>query len=328
MYDPGAIGPCYGPLDRQESDDQQVTDITNTPSLSADGRTVAFITTANARPLPANPTADLFVTDMSTGISRKAGTVELTRDTNSDTATGGTIAAKAISGDGRRITFATTRTNFVLPSPRLIDPPAVSLGPMNVYVLDLPSMTIQRVTRSFDGTDYDSADTSSLSISADGKRIGFVSLSSKLFPGDGNSSTDAFVVTEPPPTERGAAGEPPFDPPVTAPVRALSGGLLKVKTTKRRGAIGVEVVTPGAGTLSARASSRLKASGSRAKLRLVARKTVKVTRAGKATLLLRPTARYRKSVRRGHTLSATLEVSFTPVRGSAVSVRRPVVFSR
>lgn len=329
VYDPGALGPCYGPLDRQESDDQQVTDITNTPSLSADGRTVAFITTANARPLAANPPADLFVTDMSAGVSRKAGTVELTRDTNSDTATGGTIAAKAISGDGRRIAFATQRTNFVLPSPRLVDPPAVSLGPVNVYVLDLPSMSIQRATRSFDGTDYDDprGDTSSLSISGDGKRIGFVSGSAKLFPGDGNNSTDAFVVTEPPPTERGAAAEPPFDPPVMQPVRALSAGLLKVKTTKRRGAIGVEVVTPGAGILRARARSLMKASDSRAKLRLVARKSLKVTRAGKATLLLRPSARYRKSVRRGHTLSATLEVSFTPVRGSTVSVRRPVVFS-
>ena len=72
------LGPCYGPLADTE---QGLSGITTTPpALSGDGRRVAFLTQSAPRGQEAVAAVDLFVTDMSPGVSRKAGTVELTRE--------------------------------------------------------------------------------------------------------------------------------------------------------------------------------------------------------------------------------------------------------
>src|SRR6202008_718668 len=108
---PGATleGPGYGPL---SDNDQALAPIAATPpALSADGRKVAFVTAAPPRPGSAGGMLDVFVTSMAPGVSRKAGTVELTREgTGRDAVDSSPITSVALSPDGRYLALVTERT--------------------------------------------------------------------------------------------------------------------------------------------------------------------------------------------------------------------------
>src|SRR5205085_1173304 len=84
-----------------------------TPSLSADGRTVAFLGGTPTGPThAANAGYDLFVADMRPGLARRAALRRLTQDLG-----GAPLTDLALSADGRRIAFATVRTTFALSPP-------------------------------------------------------------------------------------------------------------------------------------------------------------------------------------------------------------------
>ncbi len=100
-YDPrpGDVGPCTGPLSDRE---QSLAGITSTlPALSADGRRVLFVTGAPQRPPTPGFNTDLWMTDMHDGVSRTAGSVELTREGGRDPADSSGITAVSLSPDGR-----------------------------------------------------------------------------------------------------------------------------------------------------------------------------------------------------------------------------------
>ena len=324
--DPTQLGPCYGPL--AEREDGAFLGGINwiVPTLSSDGHKVAFLSPSSVRPLGGGRMPDLFVTDMAAGVSRKAGTQELTRE-GLDSATGSPVSALALSADARRVAFVTQRTGFILTTPRLVDPAAAEEDAAEVYILDLPSMRIQRVTRGWDGGQMN-GDASSVSITADGRRVAYISAATNLVRGDGNEAADAFVTSEPAGPGGGGTGEPPFDPPQLADATASSRvPRLAVRAVRARGALRITVSASGPGFVRAQASARTQSRSGRARLSTVARARAPVGAAGRASVTLRPAGRHRATLKRRGRLAATLTVRFSPHGGGrSITVTRPVVF--
>ncbi len=145
---------------------------------------------------------------MRPGVSRKQGTVELTRDTPSgDIVTSAPLGSVAMSSDGRYLAITTSRTKFLLPALQLIGSARAVPGPRELYVVDLQNRTLERVTHSISGGDVDGGAQDGVTISGDGSRLAFSSFAGNLFHGDANQRADAFVVTRlPEPSEGTEAG--------------------------------------------------------------------------------------------------------------------------
>jgi Tol biopolymer transport system component len=306
--DPATQGPCYGPLITPEDGPTSIN--AAVPSLSTDGRTVAFLTGSGPRPLIATGAGlDLFVTSMAPGVSRKAGTRELTREAQGVPNASFPIEGAELSGDGTKIVVATQRTTYLLPGLSFVGAPRALAQNRDLYVLDLSANTIERVTRAYDGGDSQGDVTTQPTISADGSRIAFVSGATDLFFGDANNQPDAFAVTR---------QAPPSPPPPVTPRRT--------------------VIPPPPGSGEPPAAPRLSLSISRVR-HLTARLAVRVPAAGKlvvtgkglrtvratATRPVRLTLRLRAS-RPG---KVRLTVRFTPsARTSALTAHTTVKFKR
>jgi Tol biopolymer transport system component len=149
------------------------------PSISADGRYVAFVSRAgNLDPAAPGPRQQVFVRDMQTGkttlVSRASGAA----------GAAGNFASRepSISADGRYVAFASGATN--------LSPEAPTSG--NIFVRDLATDTTILVSRaSAPGNALADEYSSDPSISADGRHVAFESSASNL------SSEDADVPSEP-----------------------------------------------------------------------------------------------------------------------------------
>jgi hypothetical protein len=312
-FDDFSTGPCYGPLARSELGISANFDLL--PAISANGRTVAFLT--NSRPRPNVGTGlglDLYVTDMSPGLTRKEATVELTRE-GSSVGDGPPIDRIAISADGRRLALTTARTQFVLPALRQIGTPRTT-PEQDLYVVDLADRTIERAARSYVGGDIDSAVVGDVSVSGDGGRVAFVSFAGNLFFGDANQRPDAFVVTrqaepiaEPPPPSTGDEG-----PGGSIAVDPDRGGPRITATARSRpgGAVVVTVTVPAAGGIKATARAT---AGKPRKLRTIATKTARARTRGRVKIVLRPVRRYRGELRRRKAIGARLLIGYVASRG-------------
>jgi Tol biopolymer transport system component len=329
--DPTATGPCYGPL--VNSEETTFSPINSKlPTMTADGMRVAFVTVPSVRPVDTGNHFDLFLADMRAGVSRKAGTVELTREgaITTDEETNSDIESAAISADGRRIAFVSNRTRFILPSPRLVGEPATE-DVAELYVLDLDRMEITRVSRAFDGGEIDGSIANGVSLSADGRRIAFLSAATNLFFGDTNQTPDAYVVTE-----SGSDGnaqavqEPPFRDSTPSPKgsgQSTGKGLSVSVTRASRGRMRVRVRVPGPGTIAVRALAQRRAPKARG--RLIAQGRASALRPRRVSILLRPAGVYRSQVRSRGRLRARLNVMFRPSgNGETVLVRRTATFAR
>src|SRR5262249_46456423 len=73
-----ALGPCYGPLAYPEQGFGSITGAP--PALSSDGRRVAFLVASPPRGISTGAIPDLWIADMRQGVTRKAGSSELTRE--------------------------------------------------------------------------------------------------------------------------------------------------------------------------------------------------------------------------------------------------------
>jgi hypothetical protein len=326
LYDNRAdsTGPCYGVLQGPEGDLVGGQLQSKAPVLSADGYRVAFLTGILPRGVNGSTQFDLYVTDMHPGVSRKAGTTQLTTHNLSapDGATSNPIQSLAISADGRRLAFVTGRTTFLLPSPRLTDPPLPVPGTEELYVIDFDRSTIQLASRGLDGGGADQTIANTLSISGNGTKIAFVSGATNLFSGDANTKADAFVVTD---TGSGctaacSVAESSFSGYSWAPPRKGGGRVTKLKlSSSRSGArIRLQVKVPVPGTVSAIA---------RAKLGMIARASASAARAGTTTLVLRPRMRFLKLIRRRGGVGAIVAVRFTPRNpGPILTAKHRVTF--
>ncbi len=179
---------------------QQIDHESRAPSVSSDGRLVAFQTTLEID-------ADVLIHDLSTGlVTRLAEGIIL-----------GGAANPSISGDGQVISFVEENSRFLSVYDRRTartdiintdendsrpsisaDGRFVAYGPEDndfrraVFVYELETGDITRVSVDRDGNPIESASFSP-SISAQGRYIAFASNGENLVPDDNNESTDVFV---------------------------------------------------------------------------------------------------------------------------------------
>lgn len=323
VNDSAATGPCYGPLGQQEGIQGNIAG--QPPVLSGDGRRVAFLTASAPRGTLASGNGfDLYSTVMSPGVSRKQGTIELTREASgSDPATTSAIQSLAISNDGRFIGLTTLRTRFVLPVLRFVGSARTVAGTRELYVVDLATRTIERAARAPDGSDVSSDIDNGVSLSADATRIAFTSLAGNLFFGDGNSRADAFVVSR-----RAETGDADPLPPLVEDLDGVlvdeggsSGGprLIARARSLGNGRVQLTVRVPGAGELKSQARAAAKRRGKRGKRsprkRTLAVATTRPRGAGPTKVVLRVVRRYRRELRRERKLVARAGLSYVAARG-------------
>jgi Tol biopolymer transport system component len=326
-FDEFHTGPCFGPLARPELGISANSNLL--PALSADGRTVAYLTNSAARPNVGTGTGlDLFVTDMSPGVSRKAGTVELTREGASGTAESAPIESIGMAADGSRVALVTARTKFTLPALSQVGAVRTAAEAQDVYVVDLKARTIERATRSYVEGDINSAVSAEPALSADGSRIAFISFASNLFFGDSNQRSDAFVISRQPdpegpaldPGAGGGAGESTIEtesggPQISARARSRPGGLVELT-----------VSVPAAGGIRAVAKARA-GEPPRQRTLASAKTRSRGTKRSTVKLLLRPVERYRAELRLRGEISGRAVVTYVAARGKRkASVSRQILF--
>jgi len=161
------------------------------PNISADGRWVAFVSrSSNLVRNDTNAKRDVFVRDRQTGTTRRVSVTS--NGTQGDDESGvvmhqeGWYDGPAISADGRWVAFTSKASNLVPDDTNECDSPI--FGPHNcydVFIHDLQTGTTERVSIASDGTPGNS-ESSSPSISADGRWVAFVSSASNLVAGDSN----------------------------------------------------------------------------------------------------------------------------------------------
>jgi uncharacterized repeat protein (TIGR01451 family) len=150
------------------------------PSISADGRFVAFSTFDSLVPEDTRPfSLDIYLRD------RQTGTTELI-SVNSDEVPGdGRSEAPSVSADGRFVAFQSDSANFA--------PEASSFFPdEDMFVRDRLSGTTVRVSESTAGVEGN-ARSIGTAISGDGLVTAFGSEASNLAPNDTNFVKDIFV---------------------------------------------------------------------------------------------------------------------------------------
>jgi len=165
------------------SDGSQGDGASSNPSISADGRYVAF--TSHSNNFVANDAdrydfhnTDIFVRDRQTGQTTRVSTA-----VDGYGADGNSWAA-AISGDGRFVAFTSWASDLMLvPDLNYLT---------DVYVCDRQTGQMGRVSVRADGNLGDD-NSDRPSISADGRFVAFESYASNLVAGDTNSQPDVFV---------------------------------------------------------------------------------------------------------------------------------------
>lgn len=149
------------------------------PSMSPDGRYVAFISDAtNLVPGDTNGEFDVFVRDVSAGTTRRVSVGAGGQQANSRSSN------PAISADGQTIAFLSFASNLV-PGPAVDE---------DIFVRDLRRGSTRRVSVAVDGGLRNNDSLGEPAISADARYIAYDSKSSNLVPGDTNGEGDVFVL--------------------------------------------------------------------------------------------------------------------------------------
>lgn len=172
------------------SDGSQGNGWSSAPALSANGRFIAFTSTATNLSVGDNDAAeDIFVRDTCTGASSCTPATVLVSVANDGSASSEMSWAPAISADGRFVAFVSSAATLVAGDTN---------GSNDVFVRDtcfgasscLP--TTARVSVAADGSQAGAA-SSVPSISANGRLVSFVSAATDLVPGDTNTQDDIFI---------------------------------------------------------------------------------------------------------------------------------------
>jgi Tol biopolymer transport system component len=165
-----------------DSNGQQGNGISQLPSISADGRYVAFSSSASNIALFAdtNHADDVFVHDRLSGRTDRISTDVNGEQGNNDSRYG------AISADGRFVVFNSYASNLVAGDTN---------NRSDMFVWDRFRFTMTRIDVDPDGRQLDTGTSSDVwpSISADGRYIAYESGADGLVPGDVNHVWDVFV---------------------------------------------------------------------------------------------------------------------------------------
>ena len=157
----------------------QASSDSSMPSLSGDGRFVAFDSAAtNLVPHDTNDNYDVFVRD------RTSGNTELISVTSLGEQANGESAYPSISADGRYVAFQSNAQNLVSGFGNLWP---------NVYLRDRQQRTTELVGFTQSGVPADHGSCESPSISADGRFVAFWSNAPNLLPGGFGGYTCIFV---------------------------------------------------------------------------------------------------------------------------------------
>ncbi|MBS1704371.1 MAG: PD40 domain-containing protein [Armatimonadetes bacterium] len=145
------------------------------PSISADGRYVAFQSTAGLVAGTNNKKSQIYVRDLYLRRTYCVSKTALGILANSD------CSLPAISADGQKVAFLSYASN--------LDGTGSTRA---VFVADLPLGTVELVSKNLQGL-RSTSDVESPSISADGYKVSFVSSANDLVAGDANGFADVFV---------------------------------------------------------------------------------------------------------------------------------------
>jgi Tol biopolymer transport system component len=167
------------------SDGAQGSGESNEPSLSADGRSVAFTShSSNLVPGDTNRWEDVFVHDRATRATRRVSVGSAGIQGNSFS------LEPSISGNGRFIAFRSGASNLV---------PGDTNRGHDVFIHDLQSQSTTRVSISNEGAQascgrvYESPCSWEPSLSADGRLVAFTAGAPNLVARDTNEDDDVFV---------------------------------------------------------------------------------------------------------------------------------------
>jgi hypothetical protein len=378
-------GGCTGPLDLQYEPDSSVGDAgpehgslinaagflgatpsqpatltQGIPALSADGMTVALLSTApltGQDPPPGSPTtANAYLVSMAPGLNRSRAMRTLTRWASNnfrDAAADGPLTAIAISPRADQVAFVTSRTQFPLSPPALIGPTLSSLSSPQLYLVDLSDGTFQLASLGFDGQPANVPSNGSVasvetpSFSNDGGPLAFASAATNLVFG---AESDLFSFGIPVGTEAFTISQlvPTRAPGVTSigalPANATLQPEWRLSARARQnsdGSIRLDVRIPGGGVTRAvarctllelrllqhRPTKKLRRHHAVAMRELrLASASRRAKRAGILTLHLSPAARYRKLTANANGLYAVVTVTFAARGHRTVGQMLPIEF--
>jgi Tol biopolymer transport system component len=157
----------------------QADAISGSPSISSDGRFLAFASSASN--LVASATASaagIYVRDRDTGTTTRVSVDSSGLEGNGDS------SDPSISSDGRFVAFESAARNLVVPD--------TNQDTADIYVHDRTTGATTRVSVSSSGAQANSPSWAP-SISSDGRFVAFVSGGWNLVAGDTNSCNDVFV---------------------------------------------------------------------------------------------------------------------------------------
>ena len=150
----------------------------NEPSISADGRYVAYYSAAaNLVELDTNEAEDIFVFDRVTREVERVSVSESGHQAN-DSST-----SPMISADGRVVVYRSNASNLV----------AGDTANTDVFAVDRTTYAVRRLNVAEDGTQASTYAVLS-AVSPGGEHVAFHSFANTLVPGDTNNQTDLFVV--------------------------------------------------------------------------------------------------------------------------------------
>lgn len=148
------------------------------PSLSADGRFVAFVSSASNLVVgDTNLADDVFVRDRLLGVTERASVSTSGEQAN------GPSSSPAISAEGRFVAFASAASNLISDDAN---------GTWDVFLRDRLLGTTVVVSISSDGQHADGGSHYPV-ITPDGRFIAFVSSAGNLAPGDADGREDVFL---------------------------------------------------------------------------------------------------------------------------------------
>jgi Tol biopolymer transport system component len=147
------------------------------PSISSDGRYVAFDSSTDLVPGDTNGMRDIFVRDRTAGV--------ISRISKSSAGEQGDYPSysQSISSDGRYVAFYSYATNLVAGDTN---------GNGDIFVRDRQNNTTRLVSKSTAGVQGD-GESSSPVVSANGRYVAFVSEAANLVTGDTNGNEDIFI---------------------------------------------------------------------------------------------------------------------------------------
>jgi Tol biopolymer transport system component len=149
------------------------------PSISADGRYVAFHSYANNLVSgDTNNNSDIFIKDLQTGNTQRIALG------SNGTQGNGASSFPSISTNGRYVAFESNASNLV---------DGDTNSSTDIFITDVQTGTTKRISTATDGTQGNSFSLNPPSISGNGNFVAFQSSASNLVSGDSNNSYDIFV---------------------------------------------------------------------------------------------------------------------------------------